>query len=247
MPTIFSDNPVLETVSFRRNPLLHSAHLPPILASLSIEFLDLSYCTLTSINADTFSQLPNLKFLNLNSNRLREIKLEQFNNLTELINVDLGNNMWKCDCKNLEVLNMLYNRRKSISVDGEHTPVKCFEEGEYKNISTAEFTNNCTGQAEKERSTFLEPKPEERPAKDTSTIFKPKDIEKKFQKPEIWINNVFYGIGMGIFFGFTMFVMFVGSVLFCVVKLQRLLKALKHPNPTSVRIHKRSEEQRYRI
>ena len=144
-PSIFSDNPVLEIVSFRGNPLAYFPDSPPILASLSIIYLDLSSCTLTSVNSDTFSQLPNLRILNLNSNRLREFSLDILNTLTDLSNVDLGNNMWKCDCKIVEVLNLLSKRRKSTSLDGEHNPVKCFEAGVYKTIWMAASKNeSCT-------------------------------------------------------------------------------------------------------
>ena len=117
-PAIFSDNLVLERVSFRGNQLAYFPDSPPKLASLSIESLDLSHCTLTSVNADTFSKLPKLKVLNLNSNRLREINWDHLNTLTDLSSVDLGNNMWKCDCKFLEVLKMLSNRRNATSVEG---------------------------------------------------------------------------------------------------------------------------------
>ena len=83
---------------------------------------------------------------------------------------------------------MLSNRRKAASMDGEHKPVKCYEDGEYKEISTAEIKKFCTGQAEKEGSTFLEPKPEERDSKETSTILGPKEIVKKTDKQESGIN-----------------------------------------------------------
>jgi hypothetical protein len=211
---IFSDNPHLETVSFRGNRLAYFPDSLPILASYSIESLDLSYCTLHSINSVTFSQLPNLNFLNLNSNHLHEIKWDHLKNLTELNNVDLGDNKWKCDCKILEVLNMLNIRRKSTDLAGEHKPVKCFKEGEYMNISTAEYKNNCTGQAEKEGSTHIEPKPEEKLARGTSTFFEPKDTVVKDDKPEIWNNNLFYGgIGVGIFI-----------CVLCMVLYQRVVK-----------------------
>jgi len=47
-PTIFLDIPGLETVYFRRNPLLHSPGSSRILASRSIVSLDLSEYSLTS-------------------------------------------------------------------------------------------------------------------------------------------------------------------------------------------------------
>jgi len=133
-PAIFSDNPVLEKVSFRGNQLAYFPDSPPILASHSIASLDLSYCALTSINADTFSQLPNLQTLNLNNNKLREFNREILNTLTKLSNVVLGNNKWKCDCNIVEILNWLSERRKSKGLLGEHEPVKCEDAGVRKTI-----------------------------------------------------------------------------------------------------------------
>jgi hypothetical protein len=63
-------------------------------------------------------------------------------------------------------------------VDGVHKTVNCYKDGEYKSIWTADIKKYCTGEAEKERNTFLEPKPEERAGKETSTIFVPKEDEK---------------------------------------------------------------------
>lgn len=149
-PVIFSDNLVLEKVSFRGNQLAYFPDSPPILASHSIASLDLSYCTLTSINADTFSQLPNLQILNLNNNKLREFNREILNTLTKLINVDLGNNMWKCDCNIVDVLNLLIKKRNSRGLYGEHKPLKCFDAGVYKKIWMAASKNeSCKEQSRK--------------------------------------------------------------------------------------------------
>jgi Leucine-rich repeat (LRR) protein len=149
-PVIFSETPLLETVSFRGNPLAYFPESPPILASPSITSLDLSSCTLTSVNADTFSQLPNLRNLNLNSNRLHEFNLDILNTLRELSNVDLGNNMWKCDCNIVQVLSLLSKKRQCSGLDGGHKQVKCFEAGEYKTIWNATSKNeSCTEQSGK--------------------------------------------------------------------------------------------------
>jgi hypothetical protein len=65
-----------------------------------------------------------------------------------LIVLDLGNNSWECDCGLVEVLNWLYGRRKSRGLDGEHTPVRCAEGGEYRTIWTAANRNkSCTKQS----------------------------------------------------------------------------------------------------
>jgi Leucine-rich repeat (LRR) protein len=210
-PNIFSNNPVLETVSFVGNQLVYFPGCPPILASLSIISLDLSYCNLTSINADTFSQLSNLSVLSLNSNHLREINWDNLEPLRELINVDLGNNRWKCDCKILEVLSMLSNRRKSLNLTGEHKQVTCYKDGEYNIISTADIEKYCTGEEKKRTNTYLEPKPGKSPAKETSTIFVPKEDEKNVDKPESGNSNLITLIGI------------IVSFLFCIIFLFTVL------------------------
>ena len=157
---IFSDNPALQTVSLKRNQLLRYPDSSPILASISITSLDLSGCSLTLVNIDTFSQLPNLRMLNLNSNNLREFNPDILNTLTEIRNVDLGNNNWKCDCNIVEVLNLLSKRRKSRGLVGGHKPVKCFDDGVYKTIWTEASKNeSCTEQSRKSSETITSTRP----------------------------------------------------------------------------------------
>jgi hypothetical protein len=164
--SIFADNPVLEFVSFRGNPLVYVPDSSPIFASTSVISLDLSFCALTSINPQTFSQLPRLQVLDLSSNNLREINQDILNPLTELIVIELGNNLWKCDCGIVEALNWLSERRRSLSLHGEHKPVKCVDAGVYKTLWTAVNKNKfCAEEARVISSTIptvssrnLEPK-----------------------------------------------------------------------------------------
>jgi hypothetical protein len=97
--------------------------------------------------------------------------------------------MWKCDCKILEFLILLSNRRKSINMAGEHKNVTSYEYGEYKIISKEDIKKNCTGEAEIRRNKSLELKRVERLAKETSTNFVQKEDEKIIDKPEIGNNN----------------------------------------------------------
>ncbi|XP_069699358.1 uncharacterized protein [Periplaneta americana] len=129
---IFSVNPVLEAVSLKGNPLVYVPEALPILESSSVLSLDLSFCTLTALNSFTFSELPNLQSLDLNSNHLRDIQLEDLDYLTELTVLDLGNNLWNCDCSLMYVLNWFSERRRSQELEGDHRPVKCLEAGIYK-------------------------------------------------------------------------------------------------------------------
>jgi hypothetical protein len=147
-PDIFSNNYFLYRVSLSENPLVYVPDSQPILSSISVRYLDLSYCSLTSINTHTFSQLPSLEILGLKSNSLREIHQDVLDPLTELIVLDLGNNRWKCDCDLVEVLNWLSDRRKSRGLEGKQKPVRCVEGGVYRTILTAENKNkSCAKQS----------------------------------------------------------------------------------------------------
>jgi Leucine-rich repeat (LRR) protein len=148
-PTMFSDTPLLQTVSFRRNPLVYVPDKSPLLVSPSVTSLDLSYCDLTSANRHTFSQLPALQVLDLNSNKLQEFNRDILNTLTEISVIDFGNNLWKCDCNIVQVLNWLSARRRSKGLSEEHKPVECFDAGVLKTIWSSTSKNElCSEQAE---------------------------------------------------------------------------------------------------
>jgi len=147
--SMFSDNPVLQTVSFKKNPLVYVPDSAPILASHSVTSLDLSFCSLTSLNSHSLSQLPSLQILDLSSNNLQELHQDILNPLTGLIVVNFSSNRWKCDCDIVEVLNWLSERRKSRELEGEHRPVKCFDAGVYKTIWMAADKNKfCNKQTQ---------------------------------------------------------------------------------------------------
>lgn len=81
--SLFSDNPVLDTVSFSINPLVYLPDSSPILASYFITSLDLSFCCLTTLNSHTLSQLSRLQTLDLSSNNIQELHQDILNPLTE--------------------------------------------------------------------------------------------------------------------------------------------------------------------
>jgi Leucine-rich repeat (LRR) protein len=177
--SIFSDNPVLESVSFRGNPLVYVPDSSPIFSSPSVISLDLSFCSLTSINSKTFSQLPGLQVLDLYSNNLREIRKDMFKPLTELVVIDLGNNFWKCDCDIVKVLSYLSERRQSRLLDGEHKPVKCFDAGVYKTIWTAANKNKvCAEQSPVISSTTI--------PTESSNILEPKENKEETATAGSW-------------------------------------------------------------
>jgi len=116
--SMFSDNPVLQSVSFKRNPLVYVPDTSPILASHSVTSLDLSICSLNSLKSHSLSQLPSLQVLDLIYSKFQELHQDILNMLTELAFINLRNNPWKCDCDIVEVLNRLFERRISRVLGG---------------------------------------------------------------------------------------------------------------------------------
>ena len=132
-PKIFSSNPVLETVSLRGNNLVNLSSDSPILISDSISSLDVSSCSVTTINPVTFSRLPKLYFLDLSYNFLRTITVSTFQKLPDLKILELNNNSWTCNCDVLEVIQWADSRRGLQLVQ---KPVKCLEGQQYRPLWT---------------------------------------------------------------------------------------------------------------
>jgi hypothetical protein len=133
-PEIFSANPVLENVSLQGNPIAIISPDSPILISTSISYLDLSSCSLTSVNSVTFSRLPSLYTLDLSSNLLQTISITTFEKLPDLRVLKLNNNRWKCNCDISEVMQWLTVK---ITQAPAHKPVKCLEGQSYRKFWTA--------------------------------------------------------------------------------------------------------------
>jgi len=139
-PKIISANTVLEKVYLQGNPIGYLPEDSPILISASVSFLDLSDCSLTSVNPTTFSRLPNLYSLDISSNLLQTISLNAFDNVTKLSTLKLNNNRWACDCDTLEVMKRLTERQQAPA----HKPVRCLEEQKYRKFwSTAGGSQPC--------------------------------------------------------------------------------------------------------
>jgi hypothetical protein len=216
-PDIFSGNRLLQKVSVLGNPLEYVPDTQPILSSTSVIDLDLSYCSLTSINTHTFSKLSSLQTLDLNSNNLQEIHQDVLDPLTELIVLDLGNNRWKCDCDLVDVLNWFYDRRKSRGLEGEHRPVRCVEGDVYRTIWTAANKNkSCAKQSTVISATTIPTEP--------SQILQTKENEEEIptagmrrDKLFSWnTNTVLVFIILPLMSGAAVFVALVG--VHCVIK-----------------------------
>jgi hypothetical protein len=128
-PEIFSSNPVLENLSLEGNPIAFLSSDSPILISASVSFLDLSHCSLISLNTITFSRLPSLYSLDLSSNLLQTISVTAFEELPDLRILKLNNNRWTCNCNILELMQWLTVRRQQAPA---HKPVRCLEGQTYR-------------------------------------------------------------------------------------------------------------------
>jgi Leucine-rich repeat (LRR) protein len=59
--------------------------------------LDLSYNLITAIAKDAFKSLQSSK-IDISFNKLQSLQAEVFSHLTSTANVNLGGNLWNCDC-----------------------------------------------------------------------------------------------------------------------------------------------------
>jgi hypothetical protein len=133
-PDIFSSNPKLEFLSLSSSPLENLPSQSPILVSDTISSLDLSSCSLTTVDPVTFSRLPSLYSLDLSSNRLSNVSVTSLENLTELRVLELANNRWTCNCVVVELMQWASNRRGHLPA---HKPIKCLRGGKYETLWTA--------------------------------------------------------------------------------------------------------------
>jgi hypothetical protein len=84
---IFRDNKKLKKVDLNNNKLQvtrNSLLAEHILESTSLNYLDVSFCNITSISIETFSGLPNLETLKMNGNPLIQFDFESIRPLNNL-------------------------------------------------------------------------------------------------------------------------------------------------------------------
>jgi hypothetical protein len=90
----------------------------------------------------------------------------------------------------------------------------------------------------------LGPKPEERPAKEISTIFVPKEDEKNFDKSESGNSNLITLIGIFVSFLFCLIILFTVAWYFNPKKRsQILLNNIRVRKPTTGKKRERSGEE----
>uniref|UniRef100_A0A1L8E2N7 Putative membrane glycoprotein lig-1 n=1 Tax=Nyssomyia neivai TaxID=330878 RepID=A0A1L8E2N7_9DIPT len=92
--------PVLTELDLSNNLI---TSIPENLNSNSLQTLDLSMCRITSIRNTTFSDFPELSRINLSGNRFTTpFRADYFSELLYLQEIGLGDNPWRCECKNTE-------------------------------------------------------------------------------------------------------------------------------------------------
>jgi hypothetical protein len=139
----------------------------------------------------------------------------------------------------LEIFRRLSDKRKSASLDGEHKPVTCYEEGKKKTISVEEIKRLCKDHTEKEPSTSLGTKLEERAWKETFATLRMKESVLMIDESQCRI----MGFISGIFVGFLLCEMCVLIVMFRVkikTKISRMFNMITRRNPTSATKYSRA-------
>ncbi|XP_055686331.1 toll-like receptor 4 [Lutzomyia longipalpis] len=92
--------PVLTELDLSNNLI---TSIPDNLNSQSLQTLDLSMCRITSIRNSTFSDFPELSRINLSGNRFTTpFRVDFFSDLLYLQEIGLGDNPWRCECRNTE-------------------------------------------------------------------------------------------------------------------------------------------------
>lgn len=87
----------------------------------------LSGCKLSRVSHNFFSGVPRLQTLDLSSNNFTSLSRDSFAPLSNLTNLDLGNNPWPCSDASLDVLCFAASLRKEEK--RSLRPVYCYDRG----------------------------------------------------------------------------------------------------------------------
>ncbi|CAL8237930.1 unnamed protein product [Merluccius merluccius] len=103
----------LQVLSLKGNQLTSlPAKLPP-----SLTYLDLSANCISALDLLSMSPLVNLQIFKINSNCLRSVPESAFDGLPRLRSVDLGDNLWVCECDILYLYRWLLSGRLKMATD----------------------------------------------------------------------------------------------------------------------------------
>ncbi|XP_023947392.1 uncharacterized protein LOC112052511 [Bicyclus anynana] len=93
-PETFASNKKLLLLTLSNNPLKFPAPGSPdyFLNASSVQELDISYCDMKYIAANTIKNMPGLMYLNLAGNNLSEMEADTFKTLLDLEEIDLSDN-----------------------------------------------------------------------------------------------------------------------------------------------------------
>jgi len=103
----------LQVLSLKGNQLTSlPAKLPP-----SLTYLDLSTNCISALDLLSMSSLVNLQTFKINSNCLRSVPESAFDGLPRLRSMDLGDNLWVCECDILYLYRWLLSGRLKMATD----------------------------------------------------------------------------------------------------------------------------------
>ncbi|XP_019562172.3 toll-like receptor 6 [Aedes albopictus] len=96
------------------------------IASETLQTLDLSMCRITAIRNTTFSRLPALMRINLSGNRFTTpFRVDFFDSNTYLSEIWLGDNPWRCDCRDSGFLDFFLFLTEPPRRVNDHKQLRC--------------------------------------------------------------------------------------------------------------------------
>ena len=102
-PDIFAGLPKLESLVLGANEGLQIPTDRHFITSLSLKILDISHCSISSVSVETFANVSELEWLDLRYNNLRSIDINILKLLPKLSELPLYENPLQCDCQLKEV------------------------------------------------------------------------------------------------------------------------------------------------
>ncbi|XP_063226313.1 leucine-rich repeat-containing G-protein coupled receptor 5-like isoform X2 [Bacillus rossius redtenbacheri] len=112
---LFRNNGRLERLYLKRNPLATLSATTPLLSSNALSTLDVSYCGITELWGASFSELSNLKNLNLVGNSITTMRVDVVKPLLKLERIEMFGN--ELDCKDARFRETVdYLRENSVLI-----------------------------------------------------------------------------------------------------------------------------------
>ncbi|XP_037811267.1 uncharacterized protein LOC119603334 [Lucilia sericata] len=132
----------LTSVNLSNNNFQNILHSKTFATLTAVQYLDLSYCSLTFLEAKTFdSILKTLKHLDLSNNHLSSVPGEMLRHMNGL-ELNLSFNYWLCTCDNKEMLQIIKWKLVDLQLLDE-TNIKCYTPMEWQDVPVDDLVLDC--------------------------------------------------------------------------------------------------------